>query len=119
MRCAAVSERWEQVSDRLGTAEVVALAIVDPEIAQQLDGGGPSDKLRHGLCAKSTGDLDDGPDNQLIGGVVDQRPDELAIDLEVVELEVLQVIERRESGAEVVERKTTPELAQPPRDVAC
>ena len=45
--------------------------------------------------------------------LVDEVLDELAVDLQVVERQVLEVVERGEAGAEVVERELAADLAQP------
>ena len=51
--------------------------------------------------------------DQPVGLVAHAVGDELAVDLQVVERQVLEVVEGAEAGAEVVEREAAAELAQP------
>ncbi len=51
----------------------------------------------------AAGDADDGLDDELVHGALHETADEVAVDLEVVEGQVLQVVEGAEAGAEVVE----------------
>ena len=55
------------------------------------------------------GDSDDCLDHELIGRVGAEATHEVAIDLEIVEREMLEVIERSEPGTEVVQRKAAAE----------
>ncbi len=58
------------------------------------------------------GELDARLDDQLVGAAFRAVLDELAVDLEVVERQILQVVEGTETGAEVVEREMTTEGGQ-------
>ena len=64
------------------------------------------------LLAEALGERDDGVDDELVGGVGQAMGDELAVDLEVVEGQVLQVVEAAEPGAEVVEGEGAAECRQ-------
>ena len=70
------------------------------------------DELGDRLFAEASGDADDGLDHELVdvsaGGVLD----EFAVDLDVVEWQVLEVVEGAEAGAEVIEREAAAEVAQ-------
>ena len=57
-------------------------------------------------------------DHELVGAAGGQLRDELAVDLQVVERQVLEVVEGAEAGAEVVEREAAAELAQPLGELA-
>lgn len=70
-----------------------------------------ADELGDRLGAEASGDVDYGLDDELIGGGVDELGDEPAVDLQVVELEVLEVVEGGKAGAEVVEREQAAELS--------
>ena len=91
--------------ERLRLAQVESLREVDPVLAQDLDRLVVADELGDRLAAEAAGDLDQGADDELVGLGVGQVLDELAVDLQVVELEVLEVVEGGEAGAEVVERE--------------
>ena len=98
-------------AERLGLAEVEALGEVDAHLAQQLERLAVVDELGDRALAQPAGDVDDRPHDQLVGPVVGRSRDELAVDLQQVERQVLEVVERGEAGAEVVERELAAELA--------
>src|SRR3954447_4477152 len=114
--CAASSPRsgyrGERFGDRCGTSDVVPLGVVDAELAHRLQRVGVGHELRQGWRSQASGDGDDRLDDEPVGGVVAQAADELAVDLEQVEAEVLEVGERREARAEVVERQATAQATQ-------
>ena len=101
----------EERLDRLGPADRVTLRVVHAHRAQAVE-------LRLGL-----GLLGDGPLVEHVRDVGDradhrhrqvrllQVAHEAAVDLEVIDVQVLQVAERAEPGAEVVEREAAAELA--------
>ena len=55
--------------------------------------------------AEAPGEGDDGVDDEAIGEIVDAVQNELAVDLEIAEWQIFQVVEATEAGAEVVERE--------------
>src|ERR1043165_1415148 len=57
-------------------------------------------------------DFIDGTNHLAIDGIVQDLAHERAVDLEEVDREMLEVAERAQAGAEVVQRKTAPQLAQ-------
>ncbi len=63
------------------------------------------DELRHGLLPHPPGDPHDRLDDELVDRIGPESTDEVAIDLEIVEREMLQVIERAKAGAEIVQRE--------------
>ena len=70
------------------------------------------DELGDRLLAESLGDADDGLDHELVDLAVGGVLDELAVDLDVVERQVLEVVEGAEPGAEVVQREPAAVVAQ-------
>src|SRR4029453_5537638 len=54
-----------------------------------------------------------------VGDAVGEVGDELPVDLEQVEVQVLQVVEGREAGAEVVGGKLAAELGYAPGELPC
>src|SRR5215217_7923717 len=102
----------EPLGQRRRLADVVALRVVHAEPGQQLERLLVADHLRHRALAEPARDVDDGLDHELVRAVVEARAHELAVDLEVVERQVLEVVEAREGGAEVVEREAAAELVE-------
>ena len=96
-----------------GPADVKALGVVDALRAHEGLQLRVADELRDRLLAQPAGDPHDGLDDELVGLVAQAARDELAVDLQVVEGQVLEVVERAEARAEVVEREAAAELRQP------
>ena len=90
-----------------------ALGVVDPGLLEQGDGGLVGDELGDGLLAHALGDGDEGLHHELVGGASRQAADEVAVDLDVVEGQVLEVVEGAEARAEVVEGEAAAQAAQP------
>ena len=63
------------------------------------------DEFRHGFLPHPPGDPHDRLDDELVDRIGPESTDEVAIDLEIVEREMLQVIERAKAGAEIVQRE--------------
>ena len=101
----------EDLGERDGSADVVALGVVDAESCDHALGLVVGDELGDRFFAEASGDPDDGLDHELVdlsaGGVLD----ELAVDLDVVERQVLEVVEGAEAGAEVVQREAAAVVA--------
>ena len=95
-----------------GLAHEVALHVVHLEAAQDLQGGGVLHELGDGLLAQGVGHLDHGLDHGLVHAPVLEPEHEGAVDLELVHRQVLEVGERAEPRAEVVERELAAHLAQ-------
>lgn len=93
-----------QLVDRPGPVQQVTLHKIDAEAAQALQHRRVVDKLGHGLQADQAGDVGKAAHSRLVQGVVDQVADELAVDLEEVHLQRLEVAEGRCPGAKVVQR---------------
>src|ERR1700761_6515846 len=74
--------------ERAGAAEEVPLAVVDAQGAQEIRCLTVLDELADNLGAEAGGHVGDGLDDQLVGLGVRQVADELAVDLDLVELEV-------------------------------
>src|SRR3984957_10993140 len=89
-----------------GPAEVEALSVVDAEAGEQAGGLFAADVLGDCLLAHAGGDVDRCFGQEPGGFVASASFDDLAVDLEVVEREVLEVVEGAIAGAEVVERES-------------
>ena len=87
---------------RLGPVEVVALHHVHAHLAQHQQGAAVLHEFGHGLLAHAARHFDDRADEDLVVAFQRQVADEHAVDLEDVGLQVLEVGERREAGAEYV-----------------
>ena len=88
-------------------------AIVDVAAPQPIRHVLIGDEFRHGFFPQALGDPDDRFNDELVGGICAEAADEVAIDLEIVEGEMLQVIERPETDAKIVQREPatpTPQL---------
>ena len=95
-----------------GASGVVALCVADAEGVEEGEGLVVLDEFGDGVGAESVGDVDDGFDDELVGGCLGESFDEFAVDFEEVEFEVFEVVEGREAGAEVVEREVAAVLAE-------
>ena len=81
------------------------LGEVGAEVAEQRERPLVLDPLGDRLQAEQAADADDAADEPLVVGVVGQRPDVRAVDLDVAERQVAQVGEGAEAGPEVIERE--------------
>ena len=70
------------------------------------------DELGDRRLAEAAGDLDDRLDGELVGVAARHVADELAVDLDHVEGQLLQVVEGAEAGAVVVDRDLAAELGE-------
>src|SRR3954471_8724190 len=109
----------ERVLDRDGPAEVEALGEVDAELADGLEDVLVGDELGQARRAEPARDRHDGLDDEPVRRVLAHPSDELAVDLEDVEVEVLERRERGEAGPEVVEREPAAQSPQRRRERAC
>ena len=102
----------EDFGERDGFADVVALGVVDAELPDHSFGLFVGHEFGDRFFAEASGDADDGFDHELVdlsaGGVFD----EFAVDLDVVEGEVFEVVEGSEAGAEVIEREAAAVVAE-------
>ena len=71
-----------------------------------------ADELGDRALAHAPRELDDGADHQAVGGVGGAVAHELAVDLDEVEGQVLEVVEGAEARPEVVQREAAAELAE-------
>src|SRR6516162_9969272 len=88
--------------------DAVALRVVDAEAGEHLDDLGVLGEFRDGLLAGEVPDLVDRADHLAVDRVAQDLAYEAAVDLQVIDREVLEVTERGEPGAEVIE----PELVE-------
>src|SRR4029079_5973374 len=68
----------------LGHADTEALRVVEPAAPQPIHHVPIHHELRHGVLSHSLGDPDDRFDNELVGGVVAEAANQVAVDLEIV-----------------------------------
>src|SRR5215472_3173590 len=96
----------------LRLCDAVALRVVDPEAGEHLDDLGVLGELRDGLLAGEVPDLVDRAHHLAIDRIAQDLAHEAAVDLEVIDREVLEVAEGGEPGAEVIQRELAAELLQ-------
>ena len=96
-----------------GPAEVEALGVVDTERTQQIHGLLILHALGDRLQAEPAREPDDRADHMLVGDARARVPNELAIDLEEVHRQVLEVMEAAVAAAEVVEGEPATEMPEP------
>src|SRR5215469_9400805 len=97
--------RGEPSGDRglhhaLRLRDAVALRVVDAEAGEHLDDLGVLGEFRDGLLAGEVADLVDRTHHLAVDGIAQNLTHEATVDLEVIDREVLEVAEGRESGAE-------------------
>jgi hypothetical protein len=95
-----------------GAADVVALGIVDAELAQQDQALFVFHALGHRLQIEAAGQVDDRLHHLATGPALAQVTDELDVDLQVIDRELLEVGEPAVARAEVVESDLAAELVQ-------
>ena len=95
---------------------MVALGEVDALVAAHLEDLRLRDELGHRALAQVAGDADDRAHDRPVDLRLVHVGDELAVDLHVVEDQVLEVVERPEPGTEVVEREGAAQLGHPLHD---
>lgn len=93
----------DQSENRIRFADVIALGVIDAVIAQQQDDLGVLDKFGHGLFTKAVCCLYQGFDEQLVIHIGGEIADERAVNLDVLDRELLQIIERGKSHAEIIQ----------------
>ena len=93
-----------------GSTDVEALGVVDTAGRQVLERVGVFDVLGDGGLAEALGEGDDSVDDEAVGEIVDAVQNELAVDLEIAEWQIFEVVEAAEARAEVVERERAPEV---------
>src|SRR5690348_14954641 len=89
----------------LGRAEVVALSQRDADLGELAGDLLVLDVLGDGLQPQAHADLLDRFDQRVVEVVLGHALDEEAVDLEAVHREVLEVVERGEAAAEIVEQE--------------
>src|SRR5207247_3669809 len=101
--------------------DVVALRVVHPAHADQAHLFRALDELSDGLFAHSSRNPDDGLDDKLVHRASAESADEFAVDLEVVEGEVLEVMTGAKARSEVVQGELATAEVHPigerPRDL--
>src|ERR1043165_3890768 len=113
-RCAAVSLllTWAVTGDTLRRRNPQALRVVDAELAHHPQHRVGLDPLGHGGDAHGAADAADGGDHGAVDGIVGDVAHELAVDLEEVHRQVLEVAERAHARAEIVQREAATQRAQ-------
>src|SRR5258708_26827055 len=106
----------EYLSHGTGLLNTVALRVLDAELAQLLDDQVVFSVLGNGTDAEIPSKTDD-PSHHRGGLMVGQDiRDETAVDLDTVEGQVGQILERVRAGAKVIERETAADGAQFPNE---
>ena len=104
-RCAgSFPNRGSERQLRPRASDLEALGVVDAVAAQHAQRRLVADELRDRLPAHPPDDLRERLDDELVGRRDGQAADEVAVDLQVAEGQVLEVLEGAEAGAEVIER---------------
>src|SRR5439155_26386865 len=101
----------EDVGNGTRQADVEALAGVDADRAEEAGDGVVGDELGDRLLAHALRERDERLDQQPVHWAVGEVADVFAVDLEVVERQVLEVEEGAEAGAEVVQSELAAEVA--------
>mmetsp|Transcript_59389 Transcript_59389/g.140279 ORF Transcript_59389/g.140279 Transcript_59389/m.140279 type:complete len:1259 (-) Transcript_59389:615-4391(-) len=89
---------------RFGPVHVIALGEVDTQLAQPCMQGRRADEFADGLHADHPRHVDKAAHRDLVQRIVQHIADELAVDLQQVDPQVLQIAEGRRTGAEIVQR---------------
>src|SRR6186713_823854 len=108
-------ERWlgvDGLQNALRLRDTVTLRVVDAQRREHLDDLGVLGELGNRLLAGEVADFIDGTHHLAIDGVVQYFAHEAAVNLEEVHREMFEVTERRQTRAEVVERKAAAEFFQ-------
>src|SRR5246127_5787842 len=100
------------LEDALRLGDAVALRVIDAEAGEHLDDLGVLGKLGDRLLAGEVPDLVDRAHHLAVDRIAQDLAHEAAVDLEVIDGEVLEVSEGRQPGAEVIERELAAELFQ-------
>src|SRR5207342_2362307 len=101
----------EERLDRLRPSEQVALCVVDLHLLQDAVLRFGLDLFGDGALADHVGDVADRTHDRLRQRRGFEAADEAAVDLDVVDVEIAEVAERTEAGAEVVQREAATEVA--------
>src|SRR3954451_14672676 len=105
------------VLERRRRADQEPLRVVDADLTQAHKRLAVLYELGDGLHSEALGDLDHRLDEHLVGAAAGHVADELPVDLDVVDRKLLEVGERPESGAEVIEGAATPEAGERDREL--
>ena len=92
--------------------EQEALAVERAHVGKDLHHLPVLDPLRDHLLVQIASDIAQRFDEDAVALVGSQVADEAAIDLQIVDVEALQVVERAEARAEIVEREAAAQLLQ-------
>src|SRR5690606_22674541 len=92
--------------------DVIPLRAIDAVLAQQVERARVLHEFRNDALAERAPDLYDRADETLVDGIVQQVADEAAVDLQVVDRELPQVVEGAEARSKVIEGEAAPDLAQ-------
>src|SRR5882762_8463535 len=79
---------------RFGSRQIVALGEVDTELLQALERLGSLDAFGYRGNPQCSGHLGDGLDHAAIDGIGGEAADELAVDLEEIHGQALEIVER-------------------------
>src|SRR6185295_18379301 len=86
-------------------ADAIALSIVHPDVPEFLDDRVVLCVFGNGFDAHNMPDAIDGFGHGLVDGVALQVLDESAVDLEIIDRQILEIAKRARARAEIVKRK--------------
>src|SRR6516165_345530 len=107
-----------QFADRQWGRQVKALREIHPDAFELRKHRRALDTLGHGSNPERAPDLADRLDHAAVDRILGDVADELPIDLQEVHRQGLQVHERGDAGAEIIERKAAPAALQLAHEVA-
>src|SRR5688572_25892263 len=99
------------VADEIGAAEIIALQVVDAGLHQERRIFADLHELGAGLESDGLGEAHQAADEQLVVDVDREVAHERAVDLDHVDGQRLQVAERGEASAEIVDRNAAAQIA--------
>src|SRR6478752_3061964 len=103
-------------TERRGHGDGEALRVIDADRAQRFERIAVLDRLGDRLFPHVMADAVDRLDHRMVDRVLEHVLDEAAVDLEVIDRKMLEVRERRDADAEIVQREPTAEPAQRPHE---
>src|SRR2546428_1530152 len=115
----ACSRRLQYLRYGFRHADVITLPKINTDLAEETSGLLVRNELGDGLLAHSPCDADDGRNHELVHGACGEAADEVAVDLEVVKREALEVVKGSEARAEVVQGESAAPAMQSDGEGLC
>ena len=108
----SVCSRRSSSSKLIGRPTMKPWALVAAHGPQLLEAVRVLDAFGDDGAAERVGEGDGRLDHDQVGAVVAHRLDEALVDLDLARRDLLQIVERRQAGAVIVDRNLDPQLAQ-------